>query len=80
MEKRKFNCAECGDEFEVEADHFIPGISGTIVTSDGVKHTFIDPTEDHLCPACEYIAYIEAGKKLMALMEERRKAEEHGQE
>lgn len=52
--KRAFKCSKCGDEFEIEADHFVPGVSGTIVTSDGVKHEYVDPTGDHKCLACVY--------------------------
>ena len=50
--KRIFHCFKCGDEFEIEADYFEPGVSGTIVTSDGIARTFVDPTNDRLCPIC----------------------------
>ena len=52
--KRIFNCCKCDAEFEVEADHFIPGISGTIVDSKGVLHTYADPLADHKCMVCIY--------------------------
>ena len=59
--KRLFTC-KCGTKFEIEADHFIPGVSGTVVTSDGVRHEYVDPTDDHLCPACIYIAFMESAE------------------
>ena len=50
--KRTFECAKCGNEFEIEADHFIDGVKGQLVDDKGILHTFIDPTEDHLCDIC----------------------------
>ena len=61
--KKTFTC-KCGVKFDVEADHFIPGVSGTVVTSDGVKHEYIDPTGEHLCPACIYIQLLESAEML----------------
>lgn len=64
--KRIFACTKCGSEFEVDADHFIPGISGTLVGNDGVIHSFVDPTTDKYCIACVYEQIVESGMKLMA--------------
>ena len=62
--KRNFTCCKCGTEFEIEADHFIPGISGTVVTSNGTKHTYVDPTNDHKCLACIYEELLESSERL----------------
>lgn len=50
--KRTFKCQKCGNEFEIEADYFVPGISGTVVLSNGVRRDYVDPTGDHTCPDC----------------------------
>ena len=50
--KRIFKCSQCGDEIEIEADHFIPGVSGQLVDDNGVIHTFVDPTSDKTCDIC----------------------------
>lgn len=50
--KQIFKCRECGNEFEIEADHFVDGVSGQIVDSKGILHTFVDPTTDKLCDVC----------------------------
>ena len=50
--KQIFKCSECGKEFEIEADHFVDGVSGRIVDSKGILHTFVDPTTDKLCDVC----------------------------
>ena len=57
--KRTFECAKCSNEFEIEADHFINGVKGQLVDDKGILHTFVDPTEDHLCDIC---VDIELGK------------------
>lgn len=62
--KRIFTCCKCGIDFEIEADHFIPGVSGTVVTSEGVKHEYVDPTGDHKCMACIYIELLESAEQL----------------
>lgn len=50
--KQTFKCHECGREFEIEADHFIPGVYGQLVDDKGVTHTFVDPTSDKTCDIC----------------------------
>ena len=52
--KQTIKCSKCGIEFEIEADYFIPGVSGQLVDDDGVMRKFVDPTDDHLCPVCLY--------------------------
>ena len=63
--KRIFHCFKCGNEFEIEANYFEPGISGTTVTSDGIVSTFVDPTDDHLCPICRDVYVKELLTKFM---------------
>ena len=53
--KQTFACSQCGRDVEIEADYFVPGVTGRIVGSDGVVHTFVDPTDEHLCDICLYI-------------------------
>lgn len=62
--KQLFKCSRCGDEFEIEADYFMAGISGQLVDGDGVMRTFVDPTEDHMCPACVYISLVESAREM----------------
>lgn len=50
--KQIFKCRECGNEFEIEADYFIPGVSGQLVDANGVLCKFVDPTNDMLCDTC----------------------------
>lgn len=50
--KQTFKCRECGNKFEIEADYFIPGVSGQLVDHDGTLRTFVDPTNDKLCDVC----------------------------
>lgn len=54
--KRVFKCHKCGQEIEIEADYFVPGVSGQLVDTNGVLCTFIDPTNDHLCDICLYFS------------------------
>ena len=64
--KRMFSCSKCGLEFEVEADYFIPGISGTAIVNGGVRREYVDPTTDKFCLACIYEQLVESSMKLMA--------------
>lgn len=50
--RRIFKCVKCGSLFVIEADHFIPGVCGTIVTNDGVVHKYEDPADDKECNLC----------------------------
>jgi hypothetical protein len=65
MTKQTFKCVKCGDEFEIEADHFIPGVSGRLYDGKGTLLVFVDPTENHKCAACVYMELVESGMKLM---------------
>ena len=53
--KRTFKCRDCGVEFEMEADAFIPGVYGVMYNNDGKPFYFIDPTTEHRCPECNDI-------------------------
>lgn len=74
METRKFICARCGAVVEVCADHFVPGISGTLFSNDGTQHIFEDPTVERMCVAC----YSKLAESVMAALAElcRREVEE----
>lgn len=50
--KREFTCATCNKNFEIEADKFIPGVSGDLYTNDGGHIRYVDPTTEHICPRC----------------------------
>ena len=58
--KQTFKCRECGNEFEIEADYFIPGVSGQLVDRGGVLRKFVDPTNDKLCDVCVYFSLRES--------------------
>ena len=51
---RKFKCLECGEEFEVLADAFLPGVHGTLSQQDGSDYVFIDPTMVVRCIPCSF--------------------------
>lgn len=57
-QKRTFKCPDCGVEFELEADAFIPGVSGVMYNGDDTPFNFIDPTDEHRCQTCHYF-YVE---------------------
>ena len=50
--KRKFVCVRCGEEFEVEADAFLPGVQGTLSQKDGPDYVIVDPTTAFECVPC----------------------------
>ena len=58
--KQTFKCSKCGLDVEIEADYFIPGVSGQLVDHDGVLRKFVDPTNDHLCNVCVYFSLRES--------------------
>lgn len=62
--KRNFTCCKCGMVFEMEADYFVPGISGTVTMSNGRHVRYIDPSGDHKCMACIYIELLESAEQL----------------
>lgn len=51
MTSKTFNCNRCGQPHVVEADYFLPGISG-YVAQEGKQITFVDPTEPSYCASC----------------------------
>jgi DNA-directed RNA polymerase subunit RPC12/RpoP len=63
MKQFKLICAECGASFIEEADYDVPGVQGEVVTSSGIYMRFIDSTEPHYCPDCQYT-------KLIKIMEQ----------
>ena len=50
--KRTFKCCDCGVEFEMEADAFIPGLYGIMYDNNRKPFYFIDPTTEKHCPTC----------------------------
>lgn len=50
--KLKYTCYKCGRKDEIEADYFIPGVSGRLGMEDGSVRTYADPTEPRLCKLC----------------------------
>lgn len=53
MEVRHFKCIDCGVDVEVQADCWIEGVAGDIVTSTGQKIHYDDPTNtERCCLAC----------------------------
>lgn len=77
--KQIFKCSQCGTEFEIEADNFIPGISGQLVDDEGIVHTFVDPTEDHLCDICTYVRLRESFAGIVGDEKAKEILEEHDQ-
>ena len=53
-QKRKFKCLECGEEFEVLADAFLPGVHGTLSQQDGSEYVVVDPTMAFRCVPCSF--------------------------
>lgn len=49
---RKFKCLDCGEEFDVEADAFLPGVHGTLSQRDGPDYVIVDSTMEFRCIPC----------------------------
>lgn len=52
--KRTFYCSRCGEEFEIEADAFLPGVHGSLSQKDGPDYIIRDPTMGYMCDPCTY--------------------------
>lgn len=77
--KHIFKCRECGQEFEVEADYFIPGVSGQLVDANGVLRKLVDPTDDKLCDICVYFSLRDSLPDLLGAEKAKEVLSEHDQ-
>ena len=49
---REFICPVCGKTHRIDADYFIPGVSGITIDDSGKPVLFVDPNEPQACKAC----------------------------
>ena len=62
-QKRKFKWLDCGKEFDVEADAFLPGVHGTLSQQDGPDYVIVDPSSPKMCKPCVYLRIRELVEK-----------------